>query len=737
MNKNKADELDLQQEAPQQRMSLDDSRRVKVLSPGMLVFKRFIRNKLAVAGIFILAFMFVFSFFGPLFSSYRINQSFKKNEEENLSYATGVRNVDNWFTGDISAAARNEALRCIGSTKLGGSYILKAGQEFSFFVEGEQYTVKVINPDSNVPSFAVYNAEHIATVRQGELKYTTISDQDLLNVIRDHALNDSKQTEIEYNGSIITVQMDKVEKKYFMASDDPIAVASNRTLTPVNGRVQDLASNPQFMAGVNEALLSGVPSVEYEGKVYTLMKNGSDGHTLTYNDETIFDIDREYNYAKVDVKGEDSDVSEKIDFNLTLEDEGEFIEAMDEAMNADEHSFTYGDNTYSVEMNDTEIRVTDSDNSRVLSIVNHYHPARTKYDAYNQEVDFWYELESAIATGKPIFMFNNERFTLTRNEEDYTVNDPQGYEMLLVSEIAYGAELEGTDLTVDFVKKLSEAIRNGDSKFYFVNEYGNQIEATMSVNNNKYMVRTMRNTELLDTRSAPSTDHLLGTDIYGMDVMTRLMYGGRISLLVGFVVVFFEIILGVLVGGFSGYFGRTTDTILMRFVELFNCIPFYPMLLILGSLMEQQKLDDVPRLFATMAILGILSWTGIARIVRGQILSLREQDFMIATEATGIRTSRRIFRHLVPNVMPLLIVNATQSLGEIILTEATLGFLGLGVKYPMASWGSIVNQATDMQVMRTAWWIWIPAGLLILLTVLGFNFVGDGLRDAFDPKMKR
>ena len=110
---------------------------------------------------------------------------------------------------------------------------------------------------------------------------------------------------------------------------------------------------------------------------------------------------------------------------------------------------------------------------------------------------------------------------------------------------------------------------------------------------------------------------------------------------------------------------------------------------------------------------------------------------MVATEATGIRTSRRIFKHLVPNVMPQLIVNATSALGEIILTEATLGFLGLGVKYPMASWGSIINQVNDMQVMQTAWWIWIPAGLLILLTVLGFNFVGDGLRDAFDPKMKR
>jgi len=138
-----------------------------------------------------------------------------------------------------------------------------------------------------------------------------------------------------------------------------------------------------------------------------------------------------------------------------------------------------------------------------------------------------------------------------------------------------------------------------------------------------------------------------------------------------------------------------------------------------------------------MMVLGLLGWTGIARIVRGQILTLREQDFMIATEATGLSIKRRIFRHLVPNVMPLLIVQATAGLGSIIIIEATLGFLGLGVKYPLASWGSIINVASEAFVMTNYWFMWIPAGLLILLTVLGFNFVGDGLRDAYDPKMKR
>lgn len=222
-----------------------------------------------------------------------------------------------------------------------------------------------------------------------------------------------------------------------------------------------------------------------------------------------------------------------------------------------------------------------------------------------------------------------------------------------------------------------------------------------------------------------------------MDVLTRLMYGGRISLMVGFVVVFFELFIGIVIGGIAGFFGGNVDTILMRFVDLFNSIPFYPIVIILGSLMDTFEIDPIARIFYLMAVLGILGWTGIARVVRGQILSLREQDFMVATEATGIPVARRIFRHLVPNVMPLLIVQATLSLGSIIITEATLSFLGLGVKYPIASWGSIINAATNLHVMTNYWFIWIPAGLLILLTVLGFNFVGDGLRDAFDPKMKR
>ena len=219
--------------------------------------------------------------------------------------------------------------------------------------------------------------------------------------------------------------------------------------------------------------------------------------------------------------------------------------------------------------------------------------------------------------------------------------------------------------------------------------------------------------------------------------MTRLMYGGRVSLMIGFVVVIIETVLGVILGGVSGYFSGWIDNVIMRLVDVFNCIPSLPLYIILGTAMSALNVPSQTRIFYLMMILGILSWPTVARVVRGQILSLREQEFMLATEATGISVSRRIFKHLVPNVIPQIIVYATMGLGSVILTEATLSFLGLGVKFPYASWGNIVNAVNDSYVLTHFWFVWIPAGFLILITVLGFNFVGDGLRDAFDPKMKR
>lgn len=236
---------------------------------------------------------------------------------------------------------------------------------------------------------------------------------------------------------------------------------------------------------------------------------------------------------------------------------------------------------------------------------------------------------------------------------------------------------------------------------------------------------------------APSSAHLLGTDGRGMDVLTRLMYGGRVSLLIGFIVVAIETAIGVIMGGIAGYYGKWVDNVIMRLVDIFNCIPFMPVMLLIGVVMSGLQVSELQRIIILMIVMGVLGWSYIARIVRGQILSLREQEYMLATEALGIPGWRRILKHLVPNVVPQIIVIATMNLGGVILTESSLSFLGIGVRYPSASWGNMIEAITNEHIMSSYPFTWIPPGVCILLTVLAFNFLGDGLRDAFDPKMKR
>ena len=219
-----------------------------------------------------------------------------------------------------------------------------------------------------------------------------------------------------------------------------------------------------------------------------------------------------------------------------------------------------------------------------------------------------------------------------------------------------------------------------------------------------------------------------------MDILARMMYGGRISLMIGFVVVFLETLIGVILGGLAGFFGRWVDTLIMRLVDIFYCIPTYPILIIMGALFDALKMDPYVRLVWMMAALGLLGWAGIARLVRGQILSLREQEFMIAEEATGIRSSRRIFRHLVPNVMPQLIVNATMSLGSVIITEATLSFLGIGLPPSVVSWGGDISKAQT--VLRTDPMVLFYPSAALAITVLAFIMMGDAVKDALDPKSR-
>lgn len=234
-----------------------------------------------------------------------------------------------------------------------------------------------------------------------------------------------------------------------------------------------------------------------------------------------------------------------------------------------------------------------------------------------------------------------------------------------------------------------------------------------------------------------TADHWMGTDYDGNDVFTRLMYGGRVSLTIGFVVVILETLLGVLLGGLAGYFGKWVDQLIMRIVDILSCIPSLPIMLILGAVFDSLGIVTIAKLYYMMLVLTLLGWTGVAKLVRGQILSLREQEFMLAAKCSGLSTGKKIFKHLLPNVIPQLIVFMTLGLGSVILMEATLGYLGIGAPIGTATWGNMIQLASQSRYRNYYPNLWLGAGICITLAILAFNFVGDGLRDAFDPKMKR
>lgn len=232
--------------------------------------------------------------------------------------------------------------------------------------------------------------------------------------------------------------------------------------------------------------------------------------------------------------------------------------------------------------------------------------------------------------------------------------------------------------------------------------------------------------------AAPSGEHWLGTDQQGRDLFYRLFLGGRISIMVGVIAAMITVFLGCVVGGIAGYYGGWVDNLLMRFSEIVYSLPFTPLILVLAYNMLWTPSDI--KMYVVSLLIGVLSWPGLARLVRGQILSLREQEYMQACEALGLSDFSKIFRHLIPNVLSMIIVNATLSMASAILTEAGLSFLGMGVTAPQPSWGNLMELARTNEVFQNYPWNWLPAGIMCLLTVISINLVGEGLRDAFDPK---
>jgi len=232
--------------------------------------------------------------------------------------------------------------------------------------------------------------------------------------------------------------------------------------------------------------------------------------------------------------------------------------------------------------------------------------------------------------------------------------------------------------------------------------------------------------DVYNVLSPPSRAHMLGTDELGRDLLSRIIWGSRVSLKVGFVAVGIAIMIGVLIGSIAGFYGGRVDALLMRFVDMMLAFPTFFLILAVIAILE-------PNIFTIMAVIGITGWMDVARLVRAEFLTLKERDFVDAARSLGIRNRRLIVRHILPNALSPVFVAATFGVAGAILTESGLSFLGLGVQPPDPSWGNILTAGKDN--IEIAWWLSVYPGLAILVTVLSYNLVGEGLRDALDPRL--
>jgi peptide/nickel transport system permease protein len=239
-------------------------------------------------------------------------------------------------------------------------------------------------------------------------------------------------------------------------------------------------------------------------------------------------------------------------------------------------------------------------------------------------------------------------------------------------------------------------------------------------------------TEAANKLQPPSREHLMGTDDMGRDVLSRILYAGRVSLTVGFLATFASLILGLIIGGLSGYFGGKLDNLLMRVTDLFLSFPTLFVLILLSALLRETNLNFLRSgMLPVVFVIAILSWMGLARLVRAAFLSLREQEFIVAARALGVKPARIVLRHIVPNTLSVIIVNSTLFVAYSIILESGLSYLGFGVQPPTPTWGNMLNRSQIY--VYVAPWLGIFPGLMIFFTVISINYIGDGLRDAMDP----
>ena len=226
----------------------------------------------------------------------------------------------------------------------------------------------------------------------------------------------------------------------------------------------------------------------------------------------------------------------------------------------------------------------------------------------------------------------------------------------------------------------------------------------------------------------------MGTDGQGRDVLTRIVHGGKMTMTIGAVAVIVSTIIAIIVGCLAGYFGGVVDLLLMRVTEIFSSIPFLPFAMMLSYIIRTTPISETMRIFIIMIMLGLLSWTGLARMIRAQVLAEREKEFVIAAQSMGVKEGRIAFKHILPNVISIILVSVTLDFAGCMLTESSLSYLGFGVQQPQPTWGNMLNGANNSLVIQNYWWQWVFPALFLSIATISINIIGDTLRDVLDPK---
>ena len=710
-------------------VDLGDVSRVKVLSPGRQVFKRFIRNRLAVLGTAILLLMFFFSFVLTIFYPYGQKKIFYTYKTQNVDYSLAkVNSSYNGYVIDDSVEPERKIMNAMNSNikrmlSEGTKEEVVLGQENGYLIKEEA---------DHIFSLSELSADLVCSAGSSTVKvgtYTMIGkemafDKDEIPGLAEEAAKSVKGASGSFtvDGTEYTFEKGGKPKTF-----DIYTVQDGFVYTG-----EELGAD--FEKAAAKAMEEG-GTFSYKNTEYGISRDGERVDIYALGDPVMARLYTTYTldtYITGEVVTEDFRPNAlKAFIDGTSFSSGFQTIELKEVVEGESSEESMAGDTSEAEASETGTSEAEEPSSADALEV----PA----DAEVTEEEFTIEasgedtlvITDAERTPFGEFSLISVRRYSGEDSMDYTLKKQIADK---IEEMQEAGEKKGT-LTVPIPEQNEEGayVRDADGNFVLEET---EMKITQRLEG-EYVLNCDQLLYKIDRFASPSHEHILGTDGDGFDVFARIMYGGRVSLMVGFVVVFIETLIGVILGGIAGYFGGWVDNLVMRMVDVFYCIPSLPIMIILGALMDAAKLPSSTRIWVMMAVLGLLGWAGVARLVRGQILSLREQEFMVATEATGIKVRSRIFRHLIPNVMPQLIVSATMGLGGVILTESTLSFLGLGVKHPLATWGTIINSVTTASAMEHYAFIWIPVGLLICLTVIAFNFVGDGLRDAYDPKAKR